>query len=69
MDIILHKNIFDEMTLNIRQINNIDRISKNLNANLTRKYIFYLNPVGGLGKSLQIWNSIQPILSKLLTLN
>jgi len=70
MDIILHANQFDEMVYNVLKINchslglrkSIKDI-QNLKDETKRKYLFFLNPIGGSGKSLQIWNSIQPILS------
>ena len=77
MDVIIHSNIFEEILYNIKKINNEVTVSESLNISLSksflrkenlikRRYIFFLNPIGGKGKSLQIWESVQSILSKLL---
>ena len=66
MDIIIHNNLYEELVYNIEKINMQDSLSisfsKNIKIDSSRKYLFFLNPIGGSGKSVIIWKSIQPIL-------
>ncbi len=62
MDIIIHVNLFDELVKSIEKVNYSDSLPLKLNEETKRKYLFFLNPVGGRGNSIQIWESIQPIL-------
>lgn len=63
MDVIVHESIFAELTNYIQKINSGEKLSIQLYDETKRKYLFFLNPFGGRGKSREIWDNIQPILS------
>lgn len=66
MDESKNKNIFNQNQsleeLNLRLSANLDDLIKP-----KRKMLVFLNPIGGSGKALRIWNSVFLILSKKIT--
>jgi len=64
MCVVIHINIFEEVIYNINKVNFGEKLSRDLENKIRRKFLFFLNPIGGQGKSTQIWESIRPLLSK-----
>jgi hypothetical protein len=68
MDVVAHINNYDNIVSSIKKINTFGVVNSVISSGLRRKYLFFLNPIGGSGKSRQVWESVLPILSNLCAL-